>query len=378
MSKKKRVLVAAAALFIAGAIALSTFFNRIVLWAMTPTGRFDAAAVPRPPDYADPVAWSALPGLVHTAAAALPALPAVEQTAAPADVFYVHPTSYIGGNWNGPIDDARLNADTDRVATRIQATVFNACCAVYAPRYRQANGTAFSHPSPDGQRARDVAYGDVAAAFQHFLTHYNRARPFILAGHSQGSSLARRLLAEQIAARPDVQKRLVAAYLIGTSLTVEGAAREFPSVPTCQSPEQTGCVIAWNARGPHNQPGDFEFRELAADPHSPPLRARNLLCVNPLTWRSDEAAAAASLNEGAVFLEDRAPSLRPAFASAQCQAGTLVVAEIGHPPRDFMSKLLDRALGAENYHPIEYQLFYVNLRRNAQARVAAFGKPPTP
>ena len=29
-------------------------------------------------------------------------------------------------------------------------------------------------------------------------------------------------------------------------------------------------------------------------------------------------------------------------------------------------------MGPENYHPIEYQLFYVNLRRNAEARVAAY------
>jgi len=41
-------------------------------------------------------------------------------------------------------------------------------------------------------------------------------------------------------------------------------------------------------------------------------------------------------------------------------------------PRDFMSKLLDHALGPENYHPIEYQIFYLSLRRNAQTRVAAY------
>jgi len=31
-------------------------------------------------------------------------------------------------------------------------------------------------------------------------------------------------------------------------------------------------------------------------------------------------------------------------------------------------------MGPENYHPIEHQLFYVNLRQNAVARVAAFGE----
>ena len=183
--------------------------------------------------------------------------------------------------------------------------------------------------------------------------------------------MARRLLAEQIAGQK-VQPHLVAANIIGSPLTVEAAAREFPSVPLCQTPEQTGCVLAFNARGPHYGPGPFECRELT--PNGPSM-ARNLLCINPLTWRNDEAAAAADQNAGAVFLEESVPSLRPAFASARCESSTLIVAEIGTAPRDFMSKILDRALGAENYHPIEYQIFfYVNLRRNAQARVAAFLK----
>lgn len=373
MSLTKRILYASSALLLVAALAIGMCFTRIVWWAMTPTTRFAAAAAPRAPDYADPAAWSALPGLVHTADVVPPSLPAIDrqaQQSAPADVFYIHPTSYVGGNWNGPIDDPRLNADTDRVATRLQATAFNACCAVYAPRYRQANGTAFTHPSRDGQLARDLAYADVAAAFAHYLRTYNRDRPFILAAHSQGSVMARRLLAEQIAGHK-AEQRLVAAYIIGSPLTVEAAAREFPSVPPCQTPEQTGCVIAFNARGPHYRPGPFEFREATANG---PSVARNLLCINPLTWRNDETPAAAAQNAGAVFLEESAPALRPAFASARCEAGTLIVAEIGNPPRDFMSKLLDRALGAENYHPIEYQMFYVNLRLNAQARVAAFRK----
>lgn len=52
----------------------------------------------------------------------------------------------------------------------------------------------------------------------------------------------------------------------------------------------------------------------------------------------------------------------------------LVVSHLEKPPRDFMSRLLDRALGPGNYHPIEYQIFFVNLRKNAQVRLAAFLK----
>jgi hypothetical protein len=51
--------------------------------------------------------------------------------------------------------------------------------------------------------------------------------------------------------------------------------------------------------------------------------------------------------------------------AARREAGKLTSAGI---PR----KLLDHALGPENYHPIEYQIFCLSLRRNAQTRVAAY------
>jgi len=95
--------------------------------------------------------------------------------------------------------------------------------------------------------------------------------------------------------------------------------------------------------------------------------------VNPLTWRHDEAPAPASQNRGAVFFEQGgAPAPRPGFASARCIDGTLQVELTGAPPRDFMSRLLDRAMGDGNYHPIEVGLFFVDLRENAIERVRAF------
>ena len=335
--------------------------ERAVLYWMTPAEPFDPGRLPASPDYAAPASWSALPEREDAADAEVPGLPAADQQRAGADVFYVHPTSYVGPRWNAPIDDARLNADTDRVATRIQASAFDACCEVYAPRYRQANGTAFTHPTEDSRRALDVAYADVRAAFRHFLAHTDAARPFLLASHSQGSVLAYRLLREEIAPSA-LRERLVAAWLIGAPLTEEAVGREVPDLPPCASPEQTACLIGWNARGPGYEPGTFEF---AAEPGTQ-------LCVNPLSWRHDEVAMPASANHGAVFLDAEPVLVAPAFASAQCQRGWLVVSLSGRPPRDFMSRLLDRVLGPGNYHPIEYQLFFAAIRQNAAQRVGAW------
>ena len=345
-------------------------FSSIVRWAMTPRVPFDPARVPAAPDYADARAWSALPGQVRTAELALPGLPAIDPARAAADVFYVHPTTHVGPTWNGAVDDPAQSSATDRVATRLQASAFGGCCAVYAPRYRQATGAVFTRPTPDGQRAIELAYQDVSTAFRHYLDRYNHGRPFFLVAHSQGSAHALRLLREQIAGRP-LRAQLVAAYLVGWPISRALAARDLADVPVCATPEQTGCLVSWNARAPKYQPGDFEIRELPRE-GEPPLPASPTVCVNPLTFHADDAAAAAAQNQGAVFLEEAAPRIQPGFADAQCVDGTLTVTTIGARKRDLASRLLDRALGPGNYHPIEYQIFFMNIRNNAQQRLNAF------
>ena len=90
--------------------------------------------------------------------------------------------------------------------------------------------------------------------------------------------------------------------------------------------------------------------------------------------RSSGVTATARANLGAVFLESDDPSPRPAFADARCDRGTLRVTSIGRAPRDFMSRILDHVIGAGNHHPIEFQMYFMNLRANAIARVAAHGR----
>lgn len=350
---------------VGGALALALLvtlnLGAVVGWWMTPRGGFSQEPPPPAPDYALAASWSALPERTDSADRAPSGYAAVDPRRAAVDVFYVHPTSYVGPRWSAPADDRALNEATDRVATGIQASAFNGCCAVYAPRYRQANGTAFVRPSPDGERAIERAYDDVARAFDAFLARRGGARPFILAGHSQGSVLATRLLERRISRTP-LRERLVAAYLPGGNVTLEGLRARAPDLAPCGAPDDLRCVVAWNARGPGFRPTAFEIRRPAGE---------TLLCTNPLTWRVDERPAARAINGGAVFLEhaDRAP--RPGFADARCAGGTLVVSAIGRAPRDLPSRILDRVLGAGNYHPIEYQMFFMNIRENAMARAAA-------
>ncbi len=351
------LLGALGVLLVVFSVAIATM-DRWLLVLLDP-GPFDPAATPPAPDYADPSAWAALPEIEDGADVALSELPAIDQTKAPADVFYIHPTTWVGAGWNGPFDDPAVIEATERGGTLIQASAFNACCAIHAPRYRQANGRAFTHPDATSEQAFAVAYGDVSAAFDTFLERIGE-RPFIIAAHSQGAMIGARLVARRIAGTP-LERRMIAAYLVGAAVSADEVG-----VPVCERPTQTNCVVGWNARGPEFSPNEFEFDARAEDPMA------GRICVNPITWTTDDDVAPADRNAGAIFFDTESPAIKPAFADAQCVDGVLLVTEIGDAERDVMSRLLLYVMGPQNYHPIEYQLFYVDLRNNAVARVRAF------
>ena len=151
------------------------------------------------------------------------------------------------------------------------------------------------------------------------------------------------------------------AYLPGAPLR-----RDDLGVPVCESASQVGCVASWHARGPAYEANGLEFD--AGNPDT----MRDRICVNPITWTTDDTHAPAERNAGAIFFDTASPVLRPAFADARCHHGALVVTTHGDLERDFMSKILLWAMGPDNYHPLEYQLFYADLRNNAVARVDAF------
>lgn len=330
------------------------------LFAVLDPGPFIAELSPPAPDYDDPNSWAALPELDDGADVALPDHPAIDQRTAPVAVFFLHPTTALDDVWNAAIDDPAVIDATERGATLIQASAFNACCAVHAPRYRQANGRAFTLPDADGQQAIDLAFTDVAAAFEVFLRRIGE-QPFIIAGHSQGAVLGSRLVRERISGTP-LQQRMVAAYLPGAPVR-DGMLGD---VPLCDTPTQTGCVVSWHARGPAFTPNGFELEAELAN------TMQGRACVNPISWSTDGAHAAAEHSAGAIFFDTDTPVVKPAFADAQCIDGTLVVTHIGDPERDLASKILLRVMGPENYHPIEYQLFYLDIRANAKARVDAY------
>ncbi len=321
----------------------------------TPDHDFDPALAPAAPDYRDPAAWSALPDVEDSADTVPAGLPDNQANAA-ADVFFIHPTTYFSADsWNAPLDHAESKRWVDELVNPGQASAFNGCCKVYAPRYRQATLASFFPKSRDtnGAKALDFAYADLERAFDYFLNHYSQGRPFILAGHSQGAHHLKRLLRERISNTP-LRARLIATYPVGFDYDMEEMAA-MPDIGVCGSPSELGCLVTWNSMSDTAQP----FADTSND-----------VCVNPLTW--NDAPASHTDNPGA-FSSGRG-ELIPEAADARCADGVLRVSEVRTDAFDD----LPLAFGEGNYHLLDFALFYASIRANAIERTARFVRERVP
>jgi pimeloyl-ACP methyl ester carboxylesterase len=285
------------------------------------------------------------------------------------DVFYVHPTTYHGGGWNQDIADARANAEVDRGVMRTQASAFSACCRVFAPRYRQAAGRAFASMFGDGGLAYDLAYQDVARAFEAYLREDNHGRPFFLAGHSQGALQIMRLMEERIDGRPE-QKQLVAAYVVGIGVSQGMFGKALKHIPACRTPLQTGCVLTWNTfedgRDPTAYIADSEQRFIRRFGDGPD---KALVCINPLTFSAEAPAGTPERHLGAVILTPPPGAPPPAPVAhavlARCQDGVLRASA----PTGAVSL---SPLPNGSLHMQDMELFWGNIQADALARGARF------
>lgn len=335
-----------------------------------PSTAFAASKAPPAPDYARADAWLAFPGRNGLERSTAPGVAPVSERDAPADVFFVAPTTFKGSViWNAPYDASDDAAPLNPPVLLDQVSVFNGCCRPYAPHYRQATLAALKEP-----KAMDIAYSDVARAFRFYLQHRNKGRPFIIASHSQGTAHAIRLLQEEVLGKP-LQARLVAAYLIGGY--VPDTLGEL-GLPTCNSARQTGCVLSYNTieagrSGARMIVDNKTYWWRGALKINGQAKA---ICVNPLIW-NERGSAPASANAGSLPFPTapfgRAAKPLPALVrnltGAVCRDSLLEVDVPWSAPSGFIDKL---SLIFGSYHLNDYGFFYDALRRNAIDRVGAW------
>ncbi len=353
------------ALVIAGAIAYRLAGNRILRMALVPSETFQAQAGVSPSVYANAKMWVARPDIPGNPALWMPAgtAPAAKPQAA---VFFIHPTSYIGrAHWNAALDDAETNARA-AIFLRGQASAFNAAGEIWAPRYRQATFGAFLTSEASATQALDLAYRDVAAAFDAFLTQVDPKRPIILAGHSQGALHLTRLLREKVAGTP-LARRIVAAYVVGwpVSRTTDLAAL---GLPECTRADQARCLLSWQSFAEPADPSlitDLYDTTTGFDGH--PRKNTPMVCSNPLTGTAG-AAAPASANLGTLYPSADLSTATMTAGKVPARCGPRGFLLIGAPP-----EVGGYVLPGNNYHVYDYSLFWANVRADAARRLAAFG-----
>lgn len=304
---------------------------------------FSQSVPPPAPDYSKNASWLALPNRPDYADLTPDVTFQDHQSSAEVDVFYIHPTIYESNKyWNADVRDTALNHKTATLAVLNQATVFNGACKVYAPSYRQMTLAGFyTKDTASKWESLRFAYQDVKAAFQYYMEHYNNGRPFIIASHSQGTVHGVWLVRDMIAGKP-IQDKLVAAYLIGFPYDIS----MLKPIPVCEDATQTGCFMNWNTYLDGKEPKDIGWYANSAN-------------VNPVSWKINGEASAAA-HEGMVWKNFQWDKDRK-------------LATRSHKNMIWVQNPIKLPL-KKNFHVGDYNIFWVNIRKNVELRVGEYLK----
>lgn len=269
------------------------------------------------------------------------------------DVFYLYPTFFQGEP--GALMDIYTTRLTPFIKVNIlkNTGIFSGQGNIYAPLYRQAS---FSSLSLDEKARKEVllpSLADAVLAFEYYLKHYNNGRPFVLAGHSQGSRLLRELIKLKFN-NSALQKQLIAAYLLGAEVTLSDA-RDFPWLKLAQGETDTGVVITYNTQAEGVQ-------------NSPIFERGGAVGINPLTWSQDYGSR--SLNSGAVFFDKKGYVLAeiPSFTDAYIDSSTGALIT----PLADMEKYSVKFFQKGVFHIYDYEFFYRNLQNNFKLRLKEY------
>lgn len=350
----------------------------ITSYLLSPSEPFNADDMYEQPIYAEVNNWLSLPPR-NDEADLVPAglKESINDGSAPVDVFYIHGTGYVNNSgWVSPIHTNTATEDNAKFSLANEASIFNGCCNIYAPHYREASIFAYiSLDDMERDKLLDEIYKDISRAFKYYIKNYNKTRPIVIASHSQGTHLAMRLLRE-IDLLPNISKRVVVAYLIGSgpvSLT-DSYVNSLQSFHVYREAVDFHCIVHWNTYGENGTEKIFNSPEPS-------------LCINPLNWSYGNDRASSELNLGSVpisgaytmrmvgddysdnvvFSPHGAPMV--GYTWAQCRDSFLYVADQSGSEYEKLGKSPDKF-----YHGINFPLFHMNIRENVSARIGEYIK----
>ena len=309
------------------------------------------------PNYANSSNWLALP----------------QTSTREVDVFYLSDTTYQKAGPSspniGPIDDPEMKMGAQSQFSRT-ATVFETVANIYAPYNRQIDSQYKSTlPIPEQLSLEaGIPTSDAVSAFDYYIEHLNQGRPFILAGHSQGSNLTANILSGYMKDHPELYKRMVAAYVIGFSVTSDYLAQN-PQLKFAQGPDDTGVIISYNTEAPVMHVTN-------------PVTMPGGIAINPITWIRSEDPASAAENLGGISIDPQTGYAKVDASGQPVKVEHYADAQINEQRGVVICSTADPgqlapgnpALLAGIYHPFDYPFYYFDIRANAENRVARYLK----
>ena len=284
------------------------------------------------------------------------------------DAFYIYGTSYIDDSFKegapnyAPLDNQEMRQRA-MGEYMTNSSVFEESCNVFMPWYRQVGlkyGGEVTKKYGSIEAAFDgEPYIDIKAALDYYFEKCNNGRPFIIAGHSQGSAMVKYVLKNYFKEHPDYYKLMVAAYAIGFSVTKDELAAN-PHMKFATGESDAGVIVSYNTEGPKNV--EQNAKNVVVLPGG--------ISINPLNWMRDETYAAASENKGSLRLNPETNEYEIQHLDIDAQVnlarGVVVTTTTIPPSAD------PQFFGPASYHEDDYPFFYNNIKENVAKRIAAY------
>ena len=119
------------------------------------------------------------------------------------DTFYILATEYVVSSYDeGASPYAAIDNPEMRQKAPFEydahASAFQDATNVFVPFYRQSglknSGDVWQRDGNIDAALSGIPYDDITGALDYYFEHYNQGRPFIIAGHSQGSAMCKLVL----------------------------------------------------------------------------------------------------------------------------------------------------------------------------------------
>ena len=282
------------------------------------------------------------------------------------DTFFIYPTDYMGTEEGDP-DYASLD-NTEMLEGvafdhLVLASVFEESTNLFIPYYRQASMKCeFEASRSTGSLDAVLSttpYADIVAALDYYFEHYNAGRPFILAGHSQGSAIAKLVLKGYFKEHPERYGRMVAAYIIGYSITKDYLAAN-PHLKFATGESDTGVIVSWNTEGRQNVETCAQNMVLLP----------GAICINPLNWRLDDTYAPATENLGSLVIDEAAGTCKIGDIGADAQLNLDRGVNVTNTKADPIA--LPECFGPQSFHNGDYMFYYMNIQDNVAKRIETY------